>query len=59
MEFTIEGETLVIRMKLENPRPSSSGKTLVVASTNGNVRTSLQVLGKPVTVGINAYIAKD
>lgn len=59
MEFSIEGETLVIRMKLENPHPSKTGNTLVVASTRGNVRTSAMVCGKPVTIGVNAYIAKD
>jgi hypothetical protein len=54
---TIEGEFLVIRVPL-NPTPtrSSSGKTLVVASTHGNKQTDLEIDGKPVIVGVNAYI---
>jgi hypothetical protein len=41
---------------LEKPTPSASGKTLVVASTRGNAVTSAMVDGKPVTIGLNAYI---
>lgn len=39
-----------------NKRPSSSGKTTVVASTNGNHATAILIDGKPVIVGLNAYI---
>jgi hypothetical protein len=35
---------------------SSSGKTLVVASTHGNIVTSARVDDKPITLGLNAYI---
>lgn len=39
---------------------SESGKTLQVASSKGNKETSLMVNGKPVIIGLNAYIyAKD
>jgi hypothetical protein len=38
------------------PTPSASGKTLVVASTRGNTVTTAMVDGKPVTIGLNAYI---
>lgn len=37
-------------------RPSASGKTMVVASTNGNQPTTCMVDGKPVILGLNAYI---
>lgn len=37
-------------------RPSKSGKSTVVASTNGNLATALQIDGKPVVLGLNAYI---
>ncbi|MDR0532737.1 MAG: hypothetical protein LBH01_02160 [Verrucomicrobiales bacterium] len=47
---------LVVRLPLQEPAPSKSGKSLVVASTNGNVQTSALVDGKPVTIGLNAYI---
>ena len=57
MVATIENGQLVLRMPLEkNPAPSKSGKTLVVASTHGNQKTTCMVNGKPITVGLNAYI---
>lgn len=37
-------------------RPSASGKTMVVASTNGNQATAILIDGKPVIIGFNAYI---
>lgn len=54
---SIEGEFLVIRVPL-NPHPvrSATGKTLVVASSHGNKQTEVEVQGKPVFVGVNAYI---
>ena len=53
----IEGDYLVIRVPM-NPTPtrSASGKTLVVASSHGNKETDVQVQGKPVFVGVNAYV---
>lgn len=51
-----KGEVLVITLDLQKPSPSTSGKTLVVASTHGNKATSLQVNGKTLTIGVNAYI---
>lgn len=58
MQAKIENNELVIRMPLEEPHPSSSGKTLIVASTGGNVQTDLEIDGKPVFVGLNAYVKK-
>jgi len=54
----IEGRKLIITADLETPTPSASGKTLVVASTRGNMKTDVLVEGKPLTIGLNAYIAK-
>jgi hypothetical protein len=56
MKVEIRDNKLCIEIDLEEPKPSSSGKTLVVASTRGNVVTDVQVDGKPVTIGLNAYI---
>jgi hypothetical protein len=56
MNVEIKDNKLIIEIDLEKPTPSSSGKTLVVASTRGNVVTKVQVDGKPVTIGLNAYI---
>jgi len=58
METKIEDNFLFIRIPLEAPRLSSSGKTLIVASTGGNVVTAATVDGKPIVVGLNAYIKK-
>jgi hypothetical protein len=58
MKVSIEGKELIIRMDLEEPTPSASGKTLVVASTRGNMTTSVLIQGKPVIIGLNAYIKK-
>lgn len=52
----IRGNTLVITMPLSEPTPSASGKSLVVATTRGNLRTTATVNGKPITIGVNAYI---
>jgi hypothetical protein len=35
---------------------SKSGKSLLVASTNGNLVTDVKVKGKSLTIGLNAYI---
>jgi len=53
-----KAKTLTLVLDLEQPTPSASGKTLVVASTHGNARTDAQVNGKTLVVGVNAYIAK-
>ena len=53
---TIEGNELVVRLPLETPKPSSTGKTLVVASSHGNKATEAEVNGQKIVVGLNAYI---
>jgi len=57
MKVEIIDGNLVVTLPLETPTPSASGKTLVVASTHGNQRTTVQIDGKFVTVGVNAYIS--
>lgn len=51
----IKGKKLVITADIEEARPSASGKTMVIASSNGNSPTSATVNGKVVIVGFNAY----
>lgn len=62
MKVTLEdgGKTLCIRMPANtvNPPQSATGKSLKVASSNGNKPTSVEVLGKNLVVGVNAYIPK-
>jgi hypothetical protein len=56
MKVEIKENKLYIEIDLETPTPSASGKTLVVASTRGNVVTTAKVNEKPVIIGLNAYI---
>ncbi|NTV99073.1 MAG: hypothetical protein HGA70_07915 [Chlorobiaceae bacterium] len=58
MTVEIKNGKLLIEIDLEKPTLSASGKTLVVASTHGNMVTTAMVDGKPVTIGLNAYIKK-
>lgn len=58
MKAEIVGDNLVITLPLETPRPSASGKTLVVASSHGNKPTAALVNDMNVIVGVNAYIRK-
>jgi hypothetical protein len=58
MEVKIEDKKLIIVIDLQDPTPSASGKTLVVATTHGNVKTECVIDGKEVVVGLNAYIKK-
>ena len=60
MAFTteIKDGKLIIAIDLEEPKPSASGKTLVVASTRGNAKTTVEIQGQPVVIGVNAYIKK-
>lgn len=59
MTVKVEGDELVIRVPLQKPEASKSGKTLVVATSHGNKATEAEVEGYPgkkITVGVNAYI---
>jgi hypothetical protein len=64
MTAVIEGEgddkELVVRIKMQKPAPSSSGKTLVVASSRGNQQTEAVIdhegNSHNITLGVNAYI---
>lgn len=59
MQVTIEGNELVIRISmLDAPTKSKSGKTMLVATSGGNIVSDAMVNGKPITIGLNAYIAK-
>jgi hypothetical protein len=56
MKTTIKNNILHIEIPLHAPRPSATGKTLTVASSKGNQATEARIDGKPVIVGVNAYI---
>lgn len=56
LDVSVDGNVLVVRLGMQAPTASASGKTRVVATTHGNVPTSVLVDGKPVIVGVNAYV---
>jgi hypothetical protein len=47
--------TIVIDEEAEL-RPSTTGKTLVVASSHGNMPTGIQINGQVLRVGVNCFI---
>jgi hypothetical protein len=58
MKVEIKGNELIITVEMQPPTPSASGKTLMIASSHGNQTTTAMIDGKPVVVGLNAYIKK-
>ena len=47
---------LIITLDLDQTgKPSASGKTMVHATTHGNIKTGMEVNGKPLIIGVNAY----
>jgi hypothetical protein len=59
VKATIENGELVIRLPLnKTPVPSTTGKTLVIATSRGNQKTDAVINGQTVVVGVNAYIAR-
>ncbi len=55
VEMTVEGNILTIKVDLSKEfGPSSSGKTIIIASTEGNIA----VPGRDEKVGLNVYRKK-
>lgn len=55
VEMKVEGNTLIIRVDLSKEfGPSSSGKTTIIASTEGNV----SIPDRDEKVGLNVYRKK-
>jgi hypothetical protein len=59
MKSRIENGNLIIELPLEEPRPSKSGKTLLVASTRGVKPSAAQLKGKMISIVANAFIFPD
>ena len=56
VEMTVEGDTLVIKVDLKKDfGQSKSGKTIIVASTEGNAT----VPGRQEKIGLNVYRYPD
>ena len=56
MEARIRNGNLIITLPLEQPRPSSSKKTLIVASSHGVRRSTARIDGEIVCVTANAFV---
>lgn len=59
LKAELKGGNLILTIPVNDPKNlplSSSGKTFIVASTGGNVATSVAVNDQPVVIGLNAYI---
>jgi hypothetical protein len=56
MIVKIEGAKLFIEIDMEPPRPSKAGKTIILASSHGPRATDIMIDGKPLVVGVNAFI---
>jgi hypothetical protein len=55
VELTVDGTTLMIKVDLSKDfGPSSSGKTTIIASTEGNV----SIPGREEKIGLNIYKKK-
>jgi len=53
VELTVEGNTLIIKVDLSKEfGPSSSGKTIIISSTEGNVSVPTR---EDIKVGLNVY----
>ena len=57
MQVEIKGNTVVITLPIEE-NVSKSGKSLVIGSSGGNKATTAIYNGKPIYVGVNAYITR-
>lgn len=51
-------DILQVRVPLQQPAPSTTGKSLIVASSSGYQKTNLEVEGKPVSINFNAFIPR-
>lgn len=59
MKVTIEENEVVIRCPIGQLALSSSGKSYLVATTNGFLKTALVIKERPVSVSLNVIIPKD
>jgi hypothetical protein len=60
MKAKIRGGLLVVKLPLmDTPKESKSGKTLLVASSQGPRRTAARFDDKPLIVNVTAYVRPD
>jgi hypothetical protein len=59
VELDRKKKLLTIKLPLEKPRPSASGKTMLIASTRGLKSGDATYSGHPVAVVANAFFYLD
>ncbi len=60
MKIAIEDGILIIEMPVNDPLVlSKSQKSYLVATSNGVVTTQVLVDGRPLKIGVNAFIEKS
>ena len=58
MRVKVENGVLIMELPLQSPRPSKSGKALIVASTAGFQKSGVELQGKEISVSVNAIVPK-
>lgn len=56
MKVEMKRGRLLISLKLHKPKPSKSGKTLLLASTHGVRSSNVKIRGRRVRINANAFI---
>lgn len=59
MKVEFEKGRLVIRLRIWKPRPSASGKSMLIASTRGPKRAKVKFKGKVFHVSANVYYKRS
>ena len=52
----LKDEVLIIELSLQEPKPSASGKGIVIATTRGPFNTGIDFKGSDIFVVANAYV---
>jgi hypothetical protein len=58
-KVSLDGRILRIELRLQEPTVSGSGKSMVIASTRGQINTGIEYKGSDILVVANAYIRRD
>lgn len=56
MKVKREGGHLIIAIPEQTLTPSSTGKSMILATTGGNKATDIMINGKPLIIGLTAYV---
>ena len=59
MKVEFEKGYIVVRLKIWKPRPSASGKSMLIGSTRGPKRAKVKFRGKVMRVSANVYYERS